>query len=194
MAQPDHKTLKHIQTTAQSGESVINSDEYDLESLYAHIGESSEYQGRYRSLEIVLINGTNCNLKFDSEYFYAGHWFVSPNKLVIQPGSAMVALAANKAGLASGCDGGMRWIIEGNRQQSRKYLIIGFENPIGGSYKTFIQCTSDHDVTAESGYDNAHNDDTKFETQEGFLLLARVDLAKRGGDKLMEFVISKEAN
>ena len=189
MAQPDHQRLKHIQTTAQAGKSVVNSDTFELESLYGNIDESSVFKGRYRSLELAIINGTTHNLRFDSEYFYSGTWFCSPDKLVVKPGSGTVALVANRAGSAYGVTGGWRWKIEG----TTKYVVMGFTNPSVGCYKTSIQCTSDKSVTAESGYDCAYDDSVKFKTENGFILSALLGQAKRGGDKLIEYIVSIEA-
>lgn len=179
-----------IRAAMEAGKSSIDAvgGLYDSAlSVYGRFDGAKELKDRHRSLELVVVNGTSNNLKYNDEHFDSGTWFESLKPLVIQPGKAAVAFVANRQGsFMTGVAGGLRFEIEG----TGKYLVIGFTNPHMGSYKTSIHvCGSDK--PAKYGYDHAEDDSIKFYKEQGFLLAARLSKAKKDAMKLMEYAISK---
>ena len=143
---------------------------------------------KYRSLKLVIINCTREKLAYDDEYFNTGSFYDQPKSTVITSGRAARAFVANKAGLASGVTGGMRYVIE----KKGKYLVMGFTNPIAGCFKNFVQCTSDENVTAETGYDNAEDGSIKRKVENGYIVQALIHPSTNGADKLMEYFIEPD--
>ena len=179
---------KRIQATAQRGISIVASDMFDPESLYGHFKETKQWTNRAKKLEIVVINGTTKKISFENDHFDTGHWFVSPKKLVLQPGNGTVGFAANRPLFPTGVTGGMRWKIE----DTEMFVVIGFTNPRVYRNKTYIQCTSDEKVTAKTGYRYTRDDRVKFKTENGFIVAAMVQQGRKGADKLYEFIIAEE--
>ena len=188
LAHPDHEMQKRIQATAQRGSSIVASNIFNLESLFEHFKETKQWKNRAKKLEIVVINGTTKKLCFENDHFDTGHWFVSPKKLVLQPGNCTVGFAANRPLFPTGVTGGMRWKIEG----TTKFVVMGFTNPRIYRNKTYIQCTSDEKVTAKKGYRYTKDDSVKFRTEHGFIVSAMVQQGRKGADKLYEFIIAEE--
>lgn len=154
------------------------------------VGENStddSFKRRIRGLELTIRNKTEkITLKFEKEYFNSGTWFRMFRSIQILPDESSRALVANRSGALTGVSGGLMFTFESN---TKKYLIIGFTNPLIGCYKTYISI-SDVDLGPENGYANAINDQHKHEVIGGFVVEAIITDPEEGGNKQMIFTIS----
>ena len=151
---------------------------------------SAEFGRRFRSLEIGVINDTSIELEFNEEFFDSGTWFDHFDPLVIKPHKAVVGYVANRQGKPTGVTGGLKFEIRGKR----KYLILGFNNPVLGSYKTSITVTTDSKLGAKDGYLRSRDDSTKKKLEEGYILQATLHEAREDGKKLAVYKISEASD
>lgn len=161
------------------------------------------FSRRFRSLELTISNETSgVSLKFpgeDGEFFKTGTWFEHFCPRVVSPGTYSKGFVTNKSRAPTGVTGGLKFIIESTNDTEAtaarpKYLIIGFTNPLLGCYKTFISITTNPNLGARHGYDNAENNTHKFKTVEGFNIEAYLTCPAEGGNKQMIFKISDSQN
>ena len=146
------------------------------------------FQKRYRSLELLVWNRTkHGTLKFAEEYFASGTWFENFLPSVIPPEKHSTAFVTNKPGVLAGVKGGLMFNMD--VQGTRKYLSIGFANPVVGGYKTYISIKDD-DLGAKNGFDNAKNDKHKLHTIGEFVVEANLTTPREGGNKQMIFIVS----
>lgn len=181
--------LSKVQSMMKGGKSIdaLGSLYDDAFSLYGKFEGAADFQGRHRSLELVIVNGTSYDLEHVEEYFATGTSYEHIKSVCIEPGTAGLAFVTNRQGKWEGVCGSMRFAIKG----TKKYLIIGFTNPECGCYKTSIQvCGSDKPV--DYGYEQAFDDKLKNKRQSGFHLVARLGSPKQGGMKLMEYQIMED--
>ena len=146
-----------------------------------------EFKSRFRSLELEIINDTSSELKLCEDFFSSGTWFQSFDPSVIKPHKTVTLYVANQAGSSTGVTGGLKFAIRG----TRKYLILGFNNPVLGSYKTSITVTTDADLEAKHGYLTSKNDKAKKKEEKGYDLQATLYEAREGGKKLAVYKISE---
>ena len=147
----------------------------------------SDFASRFRSLEIEVINDTSSELEFYEDFFSSGTWFHRFDPLVLKPHESVTGYVANEAGEPTGVTGGLKFIIRG----TRKYLILGFNNPVLGCYKTSIMVTTDPDISAKHGNLTSKNDEAKKKTEKGYTLRATLYEAREKGDKLAVYKISE---
>lgn len=147
----------------------------------------SEFHKRFRSLELGIINDTSKTLGFYEDFFSSGSWFDKFDPLVIEPHCGSVGYVANRGKKFTGVTGGLKFEIRG----TGKYLILGFNNPVLGSFKMSIAVTADPKRDAKSGYLTSSNDKIKKTTQEGYSLQATLHVAREGGNKLAVYKISE---
>jgi hypothetical protein len=180
--------LALIAAAAGEGKSVADTVKGVYEELSILDG-ATEFKERHRSIELFIVNGTTTDLVFESggEHFDSGTWFSSLRPLVIKPGHGGLALVANRQGsLFCGVSGGLRLLMKGTPYA----LFLGFTNPQFGCMKTAIHVW-DSSKTAQDVYEVAADDTVKRYTEHGYLLVATLRDSKKGGQRMMEFVISK---
>ncbi|MDJ0517763.1 MAG: hypothetical protein QNJ74_16460 [Trichodesmium sp. MO_231.B1] len=137
-----------------------------VQEVYSMFEGATEFSDRHRSLELLVINGSNEKLTWEEPYFDSGTTFEGPKPMNIAPGEMSLYKVANRQGsFATGVSGGAKWLIEGTDRS----LIIGFTNPHMGGYKYELGIRSKNE-SAEWGYDNSDNDDAKQHTQSGYYI------------------------
>ena len=147
------------------------------------------FRKRFCSLELSIVNKTErATLQLKEEHFSSGSWFEHFLQASMEPGKTYTAFVSSKKGAPFGVTGGLKFAINNGKKQ--KYLILGFTNPMLGSYGTYINISVDDDCTARSGHENSKNNSHKFLTVEGYQLEAVVQQAQEGGDKMIIFTIS----
>ena len=152
------------------------------------------FQKRMKSLELTLQNKTKkTTLKFSEEYFSTGTWYEHFSPGVILHGEYSKALVANKPGALTGVSGGLMFTMEVRdgpaKKLSKKYVLIGFINPLFGTCKTFISI-SDELFGAKYAFDNAKDDKHKLRTIGKFEVEAILTHPQEGGNKQIVFTIS----
>lgn len=163
----------------------------ELSSLVSkRLTDSREFGSRWRSLEIGVINDTSSELEFNEDFFASGTWFDHFDPLIIQPHKAVMGYVSNRGKQPTGVTGGLKFEIRGKR----KYLILGFNNPVLGSFKTSITVTTDSKLEAKDGYLRSSNDRTKKKIEEGYILQATLHQARENGKKLAVYKISEASD
>ena len=184
-----------IASAAEAGISVVETVDgvYDLaKKIYTDgsaLDGAKEFEDRYRSLELTIVNGTTHKLEFEEggDYFDSGTWFTSFRPLVIESGQAALGFLANRQGsFLTGVTGGLRLNIEGTDLA----LFMGFTNPAIGSYKNSIHVW-EASKEAKEAYECALDDSIKRHVENGYRLVALLAEPNEGGMKRMEFVITE---
>ena len=142
----------------------------------------------HRHLELAIINGCKYQLSFEESYFNSGKFFKEPKPLDILPGSASIIYVISGTGSAlKGVSGGMDYKIKGLSKDSDMRLYIGFSNPRFGIYKTFV--TIKQGKSAKWAYEQIKDGSYKKEEEGDLGVTASIRPAKRGVQRLFEFVI-----
>jgi len=182
--------LMLIKEAIENGKNVLDNvaGMYDSAmSVYGAFDGATEFEQRNRSLELVIVNGTEHELRFNDEHFDSGTWFTSPKPLNIQSGDVSIAFVANRQGsVLTGVTGGMKYEIVG----TGKYLLMGFTNPQVGSYKNFI-AVGGNDRTAQWAYDNSFDDSVKNEYVDGYHLTCTLHEGSRTPYRRMQYAINQ---
>ena len=146
-------------------------------------------QKRWRSLELTVYNKTKGTvLKFHEDYFSTGKWFEPFSASTIPPCSSSMAFVVSKPGALTGVTGGCTFTME-SKGEKAKYVIIGFTNPVVGSYKTYISI-NDENPGAKNGYDNAKDENYQHVTVGDYTAEATITVPHEWGNKQMLFVVS----
>ena len=152
-------------------------------------GAVKALQKLWRSLELIIYNKTKgTTLKFDEDYFFTGIWFEPLSSSTIPPCSISVAYVASKPGAFTGVTGGCTFKMQ-SKGEKVKYVIIGFTNPVVGSYKTYISI-SDENPGAKNGYENATDINYQHLTYGDYAAEATITVPREWGNKQMLFTIS----
>ena len=88
-----------LKAAITAGTDIINglSGVYDAAmKFYGKFEGATEFENRYRSLELAIVNASDHDLEYDSAYFSSGTWFTSPLPLVIKPGEVCMGFVANR--------------------------------------------------------------------------------------------------
>lgn len=142
---------------------------------------------RYRSLELVIVNGlTNHSLKYSGFHFDSGNFFSHPTSRVIEPQSFTIATVANKQGsVLCGVAGGMAFKISG----TSLYFIIGFTHPALGSIKSVVDI--DQIGKAKSGYNQTDNGDRKYVKKHGCIMEAWLEESDISDRRIVFYIYEK---
>lgn len=149
---------------------------------------SKDLPDRYRSLELVIINGMkNTSLKFKEEFFDSGACYTHP-ETTVPPYNYTIVTVANGRGCPIGVTGGLAFSIEGTGEN----LIIGFTNPILGCMKSYIEKRKGG--RAETAYDKCEDGKKKVIKDGKFTLEAMFEESKIADRKVLYLItdISEE--
>lgn len=92
--------LSKVQSMMKGGKSIdsLGSLYDDAFSLYGKFEGAADFQGRHRSLELVIVNGTSYDLEHVEEYFATGTSYEHIKSVCIEPGTAGLAFVTNRQG------------------------------------------------------------------------------------------------
>ena len=153
------------------------------ETYYGDFGEK-EFRNRFRSLELAVINGTDRCLHFKGEFFREGTWFVSPQPLVIEPGTGSIAFVATKQrAIYTGVGGGLEYKLDGTDFS----LYMGFTNPIVGCYKTFVEVEAWR--SAKWAYENSKDDTVNRQRNHGYFSTCTLRPSRHSPFRKVEYTV-----
>lgn len=171
-----------------SKDSDVIPKEKDGDSEHPYSGAKLErYKSRLRSLDIEIINRTGSELRFFEEEFLHGTWYVSPDPVNIKPGDTCMALVCSKAVSVMGVTGGLIYELAGKG----KYLCIGFDNPVIGPMKTFIEL-SNTVKSAKWACSQLKSGSVKNVTYDGYNAIAVIKPPKQSRFRLMQYILEEK--
>lgn len=142
-----------------------------VRGLYDQFAGANDFKDRYRSLELLIVNGSTRKLVWADPYFDSGTTFWGPIPMNIEPGASSLWSVASRAGaVGTGVTGGGKWNIEGTDSS----FIIGFCNPFAGSYKNVVAIRGGGEGS-QWGYDNSQDEQAKQSTESGFYARVYMD-------------------
>lgn len=148
------------------------------------------YRARLRSLELFVKNNSRtATISFMKEYFCSGGWFEHFLPSDIKPNTYSAGFVSSKCLALAGVSGGLMFKITISGTSDIFYLIIGFANPVFGSYRTYINI-SDRALGAEDGFNQAEDNSHKIIEYGNFKAEAIVTNPDEGADKKMLFTVS----
>lgn len=142
------------------------------------------FTSRRRSLDIEIVNETESLLRFVGEEFRRGEWFVSPDPVNIDPGKSCLAFVCSKATSLLGVKGGLVYELVGKG----KYLYIGFDNPLIGPMKTFIEM-SNAVKSAKWACNQLQSASVKNISYDGFDIMAVIKPPRQSPFRLIQYTV-----
>lgn len=171
-----------------SSNSDVIPKEKDGDGEHPYSGANFErFKSRFRSLDIEIINRTGNELRFVEEEFLHGTWYVSPDPVNIKPGDTSLALVCSKKFSAVGVTGGLIYELSGKG----KYLCIGFDNPVIGQMKTFIEL-SNTVKSAKWACSQLKSGSVKNLTYNGYDAMAVIKPPKQSRFRLMQYILEEK--
>lgn len=160
----------------------------DGNSEHPYPSESlGRFKSRLRSLDLEIVNKTKSELRFVGEEFLNGTWYVSPDPVNIKAGNTCMALVCSKVVSVVGVTGGLMYELVGKG----KYLYIGFDNPVVGPMKTFIEL-SNTVKSAKWACTQLKSGSVKNISQDGYDVIAVIKPPKQSRFRLMQYTLEEK--
>ncbi|MBO9883563.1 hypothetical protein [Xanthomonas sp. D-109] len=192
-------TVGRVTQAVQAGVDVTNSVvelKNTVMNLYSAFEGAAEFCDRHRTLELLVVNGTQQRLIWEESFFDSGTTFAGPTPMNIMPiseqsltGASLWAVANSKKSILTGVSGAGKWRIEG----SDLALAIGFTNPQIGATKSAIGIVG-RNAPVRVAYDACEDADAKQYSALGYVVGVYADHEKAGGQRRFVYCIAEAAN